>query len=799
MLISLVFLIPVVAFIAGRCIKPGVERWPQTALLTLALFAIGLAAASPFLTSRAVGSSEAYNYSLAVADAVTQMRAGEIPPLVGQTQYAFNGRVHPLRNAPYLFYLAGGLDFLTAHHLSFWELQNLSLALSLIGAVFAGYIGLRWGTGCPRWLAVGLAAIYGLSPSLLTASTVNLYMTIHAAVFVPLALGACLRHCRYPSFINDVALAAAVAATWLAHPPVALWLTLAVGLIRGLILWHNPAWQARLGLLGAVVLFAALSAFVFVSVATLEFDLNFFRSEKIIHDDYVAAAMGNVHAGFPGALLPVSRQANLLTDFQFGYISWGLLAVAFVSWVRLRTTNKVDEARRLAGAGLIGSSLLLLALTLPVPYLTRWLWSQTPVEVQTLTNVWPMQRLYLVATALTIFAAALLWRPRWPARKFGRQLLVASCALIALWTLCEAQKFISRGYGLRWSRDQTTRQHLSSNLDLTITSYSFLGIPSTFLNGVMDPRLEFRLLNSQQEEITSLLKAAEATASVIAQGEVSLSKNAADATLVTGSIKLLLEPSRRYLLTFEFLTPPFTGELKLVGPAFLRHYQLPSAGLSQGFGMGKDQPHSLSLWTSRDRPEEIEVQLISSHLSFPLAAGTKLASYTLMSIAQERLPVRVDSWLPLRFTVETAGDDSFVVTPRCYIRGYEAKVNGRSVRPVRSPDGQVMLPVPQGTSVVELRYIGPPHLLEAFWLSALAWLGLCVWQTGRVAGLNWSQLLVRRAPRRALTDHRNPVPIPVCASRNRCGCDRHRNRLDTAGFLFEKCGTRAHQSAFATG
>ena len=75
------------------------------ALLLVLLTGLAALVTAPLWTDQAVGTGEAYNYSLALADGVSQLRAGEVPVLVGQTEYAFNGRVHPLRNAPYLIYL----------------------------------------------------------------------------------------------------------------------------------------------------------------------------------------------------------------------------------------------------------------------------------------------------------------------------------------------------------------------------------------------------------------------------------------------------------------------------------------------------------------------------------------------------------------------------------------------------------------------------------------------------------------------------------------------------------------------
>ena len=55
-------------------------------VLAAALLAVGLLAASPFLTSRLVGTGEAFNYCLSVADAVVELGHGVVPPLAGQTE-----------------------------------------------------------------------------------------------------------------------------------------------------------------------------------------------------------------------------------------------------------------------------------------------------------------------------------------------------------------------------------------------------------------------------------------------------------------------------------------------------------------------------------------------------------------------------------------------------------------------------------------------------------------------------------------------------------------------------------------
>jgi hypothetical protein len=748
----------VAAFILSRRLGLAPEPWLRTALRMLALFAAGLFAAAPFLTTRGVGTGESYNYHLALADAVTQLRAGEIPPLVGQTEYAFNGRIHPLRNAPYLFYLAGALDAASLHHFAFWTLQNLTLALSLVAAVFSAYGSLRWSTGCPRLLAYLLAVIYGLCPALLNAGTVNLFMTVHVAPFLPLALGACLRQCRRWELGNDIVMAAALAAAWLAHPPVAFWLTAPVGLIRLLILWPHPTWQARWGLFASGVLGACLAGFVFVSTADLNTGLDVFRDNNLIHSDYVTAIMGNVQAAFPGTLLPVSPSANTLADFKLGYASWFLLAALLVSLVPLWWRNRPGmETTRLAALGVAAGLLVLNILCLPLSSLTTALWGALPTSVLTLTNVWPMQRLYLVTTGLAVFGAALV-APLWTGPA-ARRVLLAGAMLGAGWTLWEAEPFRARNVASRWSQGDTDRAQLVENVDLTITSYSFLGVPETYVNGVMDPRLEFRLLQNDRE-IASRRTVDTAASPPIARGEL-LRPAAGTEPVVPGSTRLRLEPGRRYLLTFDF-SDPLEANLDITGPTVFRNYVLPGAGQSKGFGTGPDHYRSISLRTAGSEPEMVDVRL-AVHRWLPAhGPGARLATYALQELDQSRLPVQVASLFPLRLTIEAPAAGCSVVTPRSYLPGYEIFVNGAKVQAFRSTDGMLMFPVPPGTSDVQVNFPGSRRLRVAFWLGVASWLGLVSWYGTRFFRLEVGAAVVRHgrwvlAPLRWLRRHRLPL------------------------------------------
>jgi len=732
-----------------------------------------------------VGSGEAYNYSLALADGVQQIRAGVLPPLVGQTEYAWNGRVHPLRDGPYLIYLAAGLDLVTAHRLSFWELQNLSLGLSLIAAAFAAYAALRFATRCPPWAAAVLAGIYVLSPSLLMAANVqDLFMTVHAAVFVPLAIGLALRQADEPRWRYDVALAAVLAAAWTAHPPVALWLTGAVGLVRLRFLLRHPSWHECRGLLLAAGVGLVLAAFVFVSAGTLNRDVGYLAA----HNDTLLRSstdmvMRNLRESFPQAWLPVTNSVNRPGDLQLGYGAALLLAgvclgtaAAWWAWARVYlgrnagaaplqaspegsrgapsnpkpwaspTGPRTPPSRLDPAATLAGTALLLLVLLLPIPGLTRWLWLHVPFFVHSITNIWPTQRLYVIATGLAVLAggsALPIWLETIGSSRYRWWPALAGAVLLG-WTLFQAQPFLRAGWRARWTADATRRSYAPSNLDLTVTSYSFLNTRSDFLAGVSDPRFEFRLLHDGREVASPLGATLESEPVGQSGSWAALAPGAANPGR-SGLPSIVLQPNRRYVLTLSAAASGRLASLTLNGSTLDRYYDLSSPAIWTRPTAASPPQHSFVVWTDQPRAETVYLTLqrrgqaeagtIRADTAEQLPA---LARFALREIAPAALPVEVTSVFPLRAVVTAPELGCRLATCRRFIAGYRATVNGETVPVTRSPEGEVMIPVPRGKSIVTLDYPGSGLLRAAFWLSTAGWASLVVGAGARLAGYRFS-------------------------------------------------------------
>ena len=719
-------------------------RWRALLPAARALAVVGLAGAiaSPFLTSRGLGTDEAMNYSLAVADGVTQMRAGRLPVLVGQTEFAWNGRIHPLRTAPGLIYAAGLLDTATGHRLGFWMLQNLVVAASLAASVLLLYGGLRrWVRARPGPALVATAA-FALGPGLLApAYTGDLYMTVLAAPFAVLVILVNLRSLAAPARADAWLLAAGLGGAWWAHAPVAGWLTIITAGLQAVGLVIGPDRPARVRQLAVLALAgAALAAYPFASVLTIE-------SGQDLNQDYVGTILQQVKGSGLGALLPVNDRAYAVGNFQLGYLLWLLLGATLWRVLAARPApGAISLRERIAVIPALAAAVLLFALVLPVPGVTAPLWRLLPAQLGMITNIWPMQRLYLIGSVLVAGAAGLVWTRMPPASRRGKILAALVVTAGLAWSATEAKFFIiDRGFASRRTAAETARLHRTDNLDLTVTSYAFLGVPDTFYYGAIDPRFEARLLRAGRHEVAGNWEAARGPAgTIVAEGTLAVARvfSPKDFALTP---QLKLEPGKPYLLSLADAAP-VEGQLEFHGPDYFRRYLLQDEIAPRGFGLRPGNRHDLALLNSRAQPVSLELVLALDSAQPQWAAKSVFAHFVLREVNPDRLPARLISLLPLTYEVSSPQDDCCLETARRYVPGYRATVDGRPERTFRSPDGNVMVPVPQGESTVIVRYPGPPVVRAAFWISLIAGLVIVIVLAGYAAGITWAPW--RRASRR---------------------------------------------------
>ena len=123
-------------------------------------------------------------------------------------------------------------------------------------------------------------------------------------------------------------------------------------------------------------------------------------------------------------------------------------------------------------------------------------------------------------------------------------------------------------------------------------------------------------------------------------------------------------------------------------------------------------------------PEEIGLQFFFNGPG-PAEEVTAFGSYTLKEFNPTDLPVVIENWAPYRART-TVATTSYLETPRIFLNGYHAEVNGRKVPVSRSPNALVMIPLQEGENLVELSYPGPWTLRLALMISLGFWCVLVV-------------------------------------------------------------------------
>ncbi len=663
----------------------------------------------PFVTKRLYGAGDALWYANMLADYVSQVRHGVFPVFAGQTGFAFNGAVYPLRVAPMYQHLAGLIDLITGHARGFYTLQHLTVITCGFAGIYACYFTLRRLAPERPWSAVGFSVLYLSCPGVLaTIYTQDLYMTWMTVPFAPLAAYGIVRSFRRDDLTAQFWIAVPLAALWWAHAPIALWYTfIAAGSQVVRLAAKDRGWgPVKRALLGAA-LFAVLVQYPFVSVAEVQTPGH--PSTVVGPLANRAQIAGNLRGVFPAAILPVSDHARALGDLQLGYALWAVLFLA--AWAAFTSAGK-DLKVLVAGAA------FLLFLLLPLPGVSDFIWAHIPSEVVRITYYWPMQRFYLIAASLLAAAGQValgrLSLSTGRARTVGLWVLAAGC----LWSLWESRQFIRAAADRTASAEVSTRSQLPENLFLTNDSYGlFASLPPYFSNGVVHPRIQARLLSPATGQV---LPAQDRR--IIESGPLEGTVDQNPGVLRLGTT-LHLERGRRYVLEFAFNRDDLQGILQFSGNAMFREYVLPSSGEELAFGSERANAREVTLWTSEPAGDDIAIRFIPTAPGEAPGDFKKFGSYRLFGIDPDRQPVSVETLLPFVAHVRTEVP-ALLETPRMFMPGYEATLDGRRAEVLRSDAGLAAIAVPPGYHAAELWFKAPIPLRISYWAAIACWAGV---------------------------------------------------------------------------
>lgn len=289
-----------------------------------------------------------------------------------------------------------------------------------------------------------------------------------------------------------------------------------------------------------------------------------------------------------------------------------------------------------------------------------------------------------------------------------------------IWATWQSGKLVDTAAVRTASWPETVAKRRPENAPLMNHAYGLsLKLPPYFSNGVMDPWFELRVLADGKDVQDNAATVLGSAAAPWAEFTTLPDSNPGIWNLAP---RLTLQPGRRQLLDFDFGGASYAGTLQIEGNRFFRQYRLPASGEPQAFGSAPSLPHWISLWTTADRAEEVQVRFIPDPdtEAFRPPVFARFRSYP---VDPQTLPLRIDSYAPLRLTVSLA-QPGLLETFRMYFPAYQAKVDGRPVSVVPSVNRMAAVPLAAGTHEVELDYRPPWTLRAAGAISLAALAGL---------------------------------------------------------------------------
>lgn len=694
----------------------------------------------PFMSKAFFGAADATWYNFQLHDVLMQIQSGIFPVYVGQGEFHWNG--FPIARSPYFYYLGILVYLLTGRHLDPIVIQHLTVVTTGLTAALLLYLLLVNIEPTLRWESVALSLLYLTCPGVLgLVYTTDQYTSWMTLPYLPSLTYGIIRLIRNNDYLASLIIGVSLSLLWMSHPPIALWATIAtsLALVFTAILTRRIFSTVRRSLVSFLI-FALLSSWYFVSVFSMGLGTTSLSSAKpfsisslfnFAGPAFIVDTLREIHAVMPGVFLPVSNPPAGMTAFQLGYSLWllGLLSL----WMATRYFD-------ISLITLLVCTLSFIGLLYPIPYVTSFIWHHLPRIVE-ITQIWPMQRLYVIVAALSCFLGLISIRRCTEITALPRSFLLIMLTALSIWSSAEATKF------LEWGRRKATWTNsksilLSENVRL---GYSFLPGARSYSEDYYDPVLENRVLDasnpalrtSNLESVT--LQPLQLGDHDVQSGGISVSCHNDNCSLglkggpfpATDSILPLLNvriaPNKRYILSFRHSFKGYKGTFQLVGENFLREYRLSDQGVKK-----------IPLWTSEPGGKELTLRFIGSCSKADEHCSAEFQSISVGTYEHTSLPIKISSLIPYSALIEVKAP-VFLETHRLYFPGYHASVNGNAVPVARSPEGMAMIPLTPGQNNVTMEYAGTPLMRLAFWVSTISWVGL--WG---VPGIVWIRNRVRR-------------------------------------------------------
>ncbi len=641
---------------------------------------------APFLSTHFLGNGDAKWYYDILQDSLIQLNAHIFPVYVGQSLYNYFGT--SIIRAPYFILLGQSLYLLSFKTLNTILIQHLTLLISALGGALISYYSLsRLLKALPawQWMACPLAIFYVSCPAFLGMIYISdAYYSLMTLPFLPLLFYGLIQNHQRGDFRSALLIAAALAALWYAHPPIALWATALAFIIQLSRFLITPEWAPNFKYLCTpFLLFIPLTLWLFVSVKAMHLSGQYSQLPISAHLSYAETVIRTLQAQIPGVFLPLrAKNVGAISFLQLGYSLWVILlgtGLLFL-WKGLwRHPFRLIQI-------FLGLLLGLLLLLYPIPGITKGLWSLTPSLIQNITFIWPMQRLYFLLAPLICFSFTLCFANSHPPTSVSQsrffQGLVLMIVLIGIgWNLHEAKYF------------KTFVNHTETDLIIEKHPYLFHNYIQLdhqyFFEGHYEPLLKNKLVDANGNTIAGWDN------ETIAQDTTNAKK-------------------KNYLL-----------RLWITGDS--RNFTLDTAqGNTTKFLQIRSSPEVLALHHSTAFTVPLEngtPPSLQLHLENPHSAT--LSHYQVIAYDPTQLPIQIPHITPWQATVKVPkslqNKGVALEIFKEYFPGYEASVNQKPVSISPSKTHLILIPLSAGENRICLRYQGTFAMRLSFYISTLSW------------------------------------------------------------------------------
>ncbi|HEX7631688.1 MAG TPA: hypothetical protein VF388_06120, partial [Lacunisphaera sp.] len=249
--------------------------------------------------------------------------------------------------------------------------------------------------------------------------------------------------------------------------------------------------------------------------------------------------------------------------------------------------------------------------------------------------------------------------------------------------------------------------------------------PLHYMDGKNLPLLDSRLLTPHYDLIVGpdqLAAEAEKIAEQVFPLTSKLAENNPEWLYLTPDWEV--QPGGTLLLRFEFFGKfnPCGWLIMSSNSGYQEHYLDPRF-MGAGFGAGPMATHTIAVTNSGAHNEHYTLRMkMDGGNTLPRDGGI-WGRVHISRYDPDKASVRVDSLVPYRARV-IMSEDGYLETPRQWLAGYRAWVDGVPVEPLRAKSGMLGLPVKAGPHSVVLAFTGSARLWTGLVISAAALIGV---------------------------------------------------------------------------